>query len=612
MKTFSYVAKKEEGGEVRGSLKAHDLEEARISLEEKGFSIRKLIEVEGPPSQETAKIPPHHEGPRESAVSGADHHEIEHHPAKAQSAPQQPMKLRVSDAPAAQKTDTPQPMKLRVSDAPAAQKTDTPQPMKLRVSDAPAARKEDTPQPLKLRVSDAPAAHYEVKKADTLGMHQERPAAPETFKFKEEPRPHQEEPHPYQEDIPPLTPPRKAATHGYEPEKHQRRGAHFEEVAHLHHREMTRAHLEKEEAPEKAAPRGSQKGGFLARHMPFSMELVACYRELAAMYGSGITIARGLNLLAVQAQHPLVYEALTSCRDIIEKGGSLSLAFSQNNRVFPPLYGRLLHAAENSGSLQEMLNRIAEHAEKSYKMQMNIRSALAYPIFVLILCLALLIIGPAFTLKGLFDFLKELDVSLPVSTQFLMLASEALRSPVTFIVIAILIFAAVIMGQRIWSSRDARKAIQAFLMRIPAVGDAIVSAEAENFALTLSLLYESGIPLLKAMEYTEKSSNSIILQETIAAARERLFSGCKLQDALKGSRFFPRMALVLLAAGEESGHISDMLRFAGTLFRTKLESALEMFAALMQPIVLLIVGILVGFVVISTMSPMLKVMEGLL
>jgi type IV pilus assembly protein PilC len=350
----------------------------------------------------------------------------------------------------------------------------------------------------------------------------------------------------------------------------------------------------------------------IGRLLPFTRELVVSYREMAAMYHSGISIIRSMGLLSKQASHPRLREAFAVCREHIEKGGSLSYSMAQHPQIFNTLYVRLVEAGESSGNLGKMLDRIAEHSEKAQETALSIRSALSYPLFVFLLCMGLLIVGPAFTLKGIFEFLADLHVPLPLATRILIGASDILRSPITPVVFVVLAGTLVFLGCHFWSKPYFRKSVQAWLLRLPAVGEAIGAAEAENFARTLSMLYESGIPLLKAMELTEKSSGNVVLQETIAAARERILKGCKIQDAFKGSKLFPPMISSLLAVGEKSGKVGSMLDFAGMMFRQKLDSALELVAASMQPIVLLIVGALVGFVVIATLSPLLKVMEGLM
>lgn len=343
-----------------------------------------------------------------------------------------------------------------------------------------------------------------------------------------------------------------------------------------------------------------------------SAELIVCLRELAALYRSGIPFSRAVWIISQQAEQPRLREVFTEILRNISSGWTITNAISIYPGLFPELYVRLIAVGEETGQLELMLEKIAFHAEKSREKVMRLYSALAYPSFVIALCLGFLIIGPAYVFRGILEFLQSLDTTLPLATQILILSSTIIRSPIFLIALPLICAALFFIMKKLWSFRPARKLIQTVILAIPAVGTLYRTSEVATVARTMAVIFESGIPILPGMKLTKKVVSIVELEDAIEFATNRIVLGDTVTAAFQKTRMFPPVFLQFITAGEQSGDLGPMLNWAAWMCEQNVDAALNVIIESIQPIVMLIIGVIVGFVIYATVAPMLKIAQGLM
>lgn len=344
---------------------------------------------------------------------------------------------------------------------------------------------------------------------------------------------------------------------------------------------------------------------------PLGPDRVVFYRGLATMMRAAISLPRALTVLGEHSEHPRLRSAvLQACADL-ERGSTVSAAFAKHPEVFPGMHIRLLQVGEGTGKLDEMLERLALLAERSQATMHQVRSALVYPAFVLVLCLGLLMAVPSMVLKGLLPLLQDLDVEMPLPSQILFGLAKVLGSPLALPLAVGVVAASVFAVRAALRNRAVRFQLERRALALPAVGPALRLALTASFAGSLGVLYGTGVTMHEALTLAGGSADSLVLEDAAAQAREAIVQGGTLHEALGRTDLFPASMMHLVAAGEEAGAIDDMLQRAARMADAAIEHALDTAVAALQPAVLLVVGLTVGFVVIGTMAPLVKVVEKL-
>ncbi len=353
-------------------------------------------------------------------------------------------------------------------------------------------------------------------------------------------------------------------------------------------------------------------GKFSTISASLSGELTIILREWSSLYGAGITLTRQLEVLSQQASHSAFKDALAACLKDVQSGHTVSSALRAHPDIFPALYVHMVEIGERSGTLDTMLLRIAELAERSQHSNQKLVSSLIYPIIVMVLCLLFIVIVPAFLFRGLFELLENFGVSLPILSRFLLLTSTFIRSPLFPLFLLCVVLGIVAVVRYLWRSIHTREALQRGFLALPALGKVIRLSESARFARTLSVILNAGVPLLNGLDMARRSTSLIVLQETLELAHSRVsYEGVSLGEAFADSKFFPPLLLQFFIAGEESGNMSEMLSHAAEICEQDVECTIESMLAALQPMILLLMGVIVGLVITATMIPMLRVLDTL-
>ena len=338
---------------------------------------------------------------------------------------------------------------------------------------------------------------------------------------------------------------------------------------------------------------------------PKSLQVFA--RQFATMIGAGVSVVQALVTLEEQTDDKYLAEVIADVRSDVEGGVILSRALARHPKVFNRLFVAMVEAGESSGTLDTVLDRVAVQIEKETQIKRRVKSALVYPIVVisfafLVLTFMLLFIIPVFV--NVFD---SLDGELPKLTQFVMHASYALRHYwfIIFPAIGGMIFA----FRRLKRTERGRQVWDRFKLKIPMrVGDVVHKIALARFSRTLSTLVSSGVDIIKALEITGATSGNWVVEESLADIRTRVHEGVPISQPLQEDPVFPPMVGQMVKIGEETGELDGMLGKVADFYEDEVDTSIKSLTSIIEPILMIGVGIMVGTIVIAMYLPMFKML----
>ncbi len=341
-----------------------------------------------------------------------------------------------------------------------------------------------------------------------------------------------------------------------------------------------------------------------------STDLTIMTRQLATMIGSGMTILRALMIIEAQTQNKMLQEILQTISKEVEAGLPFSDALEKHPKVFSPLYVSMVRAGETGGVLDSSLLRVADQLEAADSLRRQVKSAMMYPIVVfifamLVLSAMLLFIVPQFAM--IFD---DLGGELPKLTQYTVAASNALKNQWYFVFGGG--FAAFYSFKKWRQTPGGRRAWERFTLRLPMkIGDIVQKIALARWSRTLSALTGAGVPLLLALDVTGKTSGNAVVEETMEDVIQSVKGGGTITGPLKQSTVFPAMVTHMVAVGEETGQMEDMLSKVADFYEDQVDAAVKSLTSIIEPIMIMVIGGIVGFVVISMYLPMFEVYKNI-
>src|SRR5215212_5215122 len=338
-------------------------------------------------------------------------------------------------------------------------------------------------------------------------------------------------------------------------------------------------------------------------------DLVVFSRQLATMINAGLPIVRALFVLSEQTENVKLKDIVVAVRKDVEAGLSLSEALEKHPDTFSRLYVEMVRAGEVGGILDGVLLRLADQLERDQDLRRKIRSALIYPILVFIFALLaasfmLIFIVPVFA--GLF---QDLGGTLPLPTRICMLISHILTS-----FWGVLVYGGMALGVFLFlrwkKSESGRKVWGRAVLRIPAkIGDVVKKATLARFARTLATLSAAGVPILQAIEITATSSGNWVVEQALLKCRDAVREGIPINKPLQEEPVFPPMVTRMIAVGEETGDVDGMLTKIAEFYESEVDAAVKALTSIIEPLMIVVVGSIVGGIVISMYLPMFKIFE---
>ena len=345
---------------------------------------------------------------------------------------------------------------------------------------------------------------------------------------------------------------------------------------------------------------------FLQRVKPD--ELTIFSRQLATMVSSGMTILRSLYVLEAQTESDLLKETVVKVRKDVEAGLPLSDALERHPKIFSPLYVAMTRSGETGGMLDQSLLRVADQLEKDAALRRQVKAAMAYPTVVLSFAFLVLIALVAFLVPVFIGVFEQFGGDLPLITKFTVSLSD-LMTTYWWAMIAGTVGS--VIGFRRFIRTDRGRALwDRFKLRIPMkIGDIVQKIALARWSRTLSALVSAGVPLLQALDITAKTAGNRVVEDAMHAVIQSVKSGGSISDPLKASPVFPGMVSHMVGVGEETGALDTMLTKIADFYEDQVNAAVKQLTSILEPVMIVIVGGMVGFIVISMYLPLFKVYD---
>lgn len=340
-------------------------------------------------------------------------------------------------------------------------------------------------------------------------------------------------------------------------------------------------------------------GGFFGSVRPREVNIFT--RQLASLIRAGVPLLRALNVIVEQTENNNLKNIVAQVVSEVKDGRLFSEGLGRYPKIFPPLYCSLIKAGEDSGSLDKVLMRLAEHREKMEVIKSHIRSALIYPSVILVVGILTVAIMMTMVVPQLKSVFSTIGQSLPWTTELLLGISDFMRVYWYLVLIGVVFI--LIAGRGLILIEKA--AFDEIKLNLPMIGNFIKKSELGKFSQTLGLLINTGIPILAAMEITIPTLSNVVLQKELKKVSEGLKGGTSFANGLKqsGRKYFTPFMVNLIAVGEEGGQLDNTLAEIGASYERDTEESIKIGLSLVEPILILGMGLVVGFIVISMLLP---------
>jgi type II secretory pathway component PulF len=331
--------------------------------------------------------------------------------------------------------------------------------------------------------------------------------------------------------------------------------------------------------------------------------------ELSDLLASGMRLSSALNCLANRQTGRGSDAIIAQVRDAILQGASLSEAMAQTPGSFSNLYVSMIQAGEASGALAEVLRRLVDHYEGIQELREKVVMALVYPMIVLFLGLATMVFSMVYVVPKFKVIFDQLGGTLPLPTQMLISTSTWLAR-YGWIALGVIVFLSVV-ANRFVNTKAGQLWWHGVLLRMPLVRGIVASGIYVNFAATLQTLMDNGVPVLKALGIVEKTVNNAVISREIRNARERVTDGTTISGPMAAGKVFPSMMTDMLSIGEQTGDMSSALKHIARRYQNELNRNIKVFTTALEPILIVVVAVMVGFVAISILMAVFNMTNGL-
>ena len=341
-------------------------------------------------------------------------------------------------------------------------------------------------------------------------------------------------------------------------------------------------------------------------------DLVVFTRQFGTMINAGLPLIQCLDILSTQSENKVLRETVGDVKNSVEAGSTFSDALKRHPKVFDDLYVNMIHAGEVGGLLDTILTRLAKHIEKAMKLKGQIKSAMVYPtaivgVAVIIISVLMVWVIPVFA--QMFLEMSGGKVGLPGPTQIVINVSNFFQS--YWYAMGGAMVAAAIAIKRYYATVNGRVVIDRLLLKVPIVGDLIRKASVAKFTRTLGTLITSGVPLLEGLSICAKTSGNKVIEEALMNARVSISGGKTISEPLAKCNVFPKMVTHMIAVGESTGALDAMLGKIADFYEDEVDQAVETLTSLLEPIMMVLLGTIIGFIVIAMYLPIFTMAQAI-
>lgn len=332
--------------------------------------------------------------------------------------------------------------------------------------------------------------------------------------------------------------------------------------------------------------------------------LVVFSRQFATMINAGLAMVRCLDILSEQTEDKKLQQTLIQVRRDVEGGATLSNALAKHPNVFSTLYVSMVKAGEMGGVLDEVLERLASFMEKDFSLKKKVKSALTYPVVILIMAMAIVFFLVTYILPTFVSLFEGMNLTLPLPTKILIGVTKGVRNPAVLIPVIGVFIAAFFGLNRYVQTPYGKRQYDLLKLNVPVFGLLNKKVAISRFCRTLGTLLSSGVPIMQALEIVGKASGNEIIAMTVTKIRDSIREGESIATPLGSSGMFPPMVTQMVAVGEETGNLDAMLSKISDFYDTEVEYLLASLTSMLEPIMIVGMGGIVGFIVISVFLPL--------
>jgi len=333
-------------------------------------------------------------------------------------------------------------------------------------------------------------------------------------------------------------------------------------------------------------------------------EIAIFTRQFATMIDAGLPLVQCLEILASQQDNKTFKKTLADIRGSVEGGSTFAAALRKHPRIFSDLYVNMVEAGEAGGILDTILNRLAAYIEKSIQLKKKVKSAMIYPSTIVSVAITVVIFLLIFVIPTFKSMFEGFGATLPLPTQIVLGASNFVRD--YFVYIAAVAAGAVVALRMYYKTKGGRKVVDATLLKLPVFGILIRKVAVAKFTRTLGTLISSGVAILDGLDITARTAGNKIVEEAVQRTRASIAEGRTIADPLKASGVFPPMVVQMIAVGEQTGALDTMLAKIADFYDEEVDVAVSNLTALLEPMLMIFLGLVIGGVVIAMYLPIFK------
>ncbi|WP_448565683.1 type II secretion system F family protein [Thalassotalea ganghwensis] len=335
-------------------------------------------------------------------------------------------------------------------------------------------------------------------------------------------------------------------------------------------------------------------------------DIAVITRQIATMLGAGVPLVQTIEMIGAGHNNGNMQKLLGDIGNKLQAGLPLSECLREHPRYFDDLYCDLVNSGEQSGSLESIYDRIATYKEKAEALKSKIKKAMTYPIAVLVVafivtCVLLIFVVPVF--KDIFD---SFGAELPAFTLFVLAISDFLQS-YWYIGIGGIIAFIWLFKRAHRNSQNVRDGVDKQILKLPVIGDLLMKAAVARYARTLSTTFAAGVPLPDALESAAGASGNAVFRDAILEIRSEVTSGMQMNLAMRNSNIFPDMVIQMVAIGEESGAVDDMLSKVATVYEQQVDDAVDSLTSLLEPMIMAVLGVVIGGLIVAMYLPIFQI-----
>jgi len=328
-------------------------------------------------------------------------------------------------------------------------------------------------------------------------------------------------------------------------------------------------------------------------------------RQMSTMMSSGVPLVQSFEIVGRGHEKPKMQELILAIKSDVEAGNNLADSLAKHPLQFDDLYINLIRAGEQAGILEDLLDKIATYKEKTEAIKSKIKKALFYPTAIIVMAFIVTAVLMIFVIPQFATLFSDFGADLPALTVFLIDASNFFVAYWLYIAVGLaLAYQAIkMLHQR---SKAFRRLIDRYSLKMPVIGDILVKATIARFARTLSTMFAAGVPLVEAMESVAGAAGNSVYTDAILIMRDEISTGQQLQISMRDSGLFPNMVVQMVAIGEEAGSIDSMLAKVADYYEQEVDDAVDAMSSLMEPLIMAVLGVLIGGLVIGMYLPIFK------